>query len=115
MVLMVFRSSGAVRQADGDPLAPLFASKMAGTPMDNFLGRPIAGGWIDHLSPKGWPLVDYIPASSLYHLFLVAQKRNAASGFEATPRLNEFHHRTKDLVEKLDWDRTPKSSSPALS
>jgi hypothetical protein len=27
MVLMVFRSSGAVRQADGDPLAPLFASK----------------------------------------------------------------------------------------
>lgn len=27
------------------------------------------GGWVDHLSPQGAPLVDHIPASSLYHLF----------------------------------------------
>jgi mannose-6-phosphate isomerase len=47
--------------------------------MDNFLDRPIAGGWIDHLNEARQPLVDYIPASSLYHLFLAAAEM--ARGF----------------------------------
>ena len=78
--------AAVVRQADGDPLAPLFASRMAGTLMDNFLGRPIAGGWIDHLSAKGRPLVDYIPASSLYHLFLAAAEAQRGFGLSGNTR-----------------------------
>jgi len=78
--------AAVARQADGDPLAPLFAGKMAGTLMDNFLGRPIAGGWIDHLSAKGRPLVDYIPASSLYHLFLAAAETQRGFGVSGKAR-----------------------------
>jgi mannose/cellobiose epimerase-like protein (N-acyl-D-glucosamine 2-epimerase family) len=78
--------AAVVRQADGDPLAPLFANKMAGTLMDNFLGRPIAAGWIDHLSAKGRPLVDYIPASSLYHLFLAAAEMERGFGLSDNTR-----------------------------
>ena len=62
--------AAVVREADGDPLAQQFAGMMVGVLLKNFLGRPIAGGWIDHLSEMRQPLVDYIPASSLYHLFL---------------------------------------------
>jgi D,D-heptose 1,7-bisphosphate phosphatase len=72
--------AAVVRQTDGDPLAPPYAGKMAGTLMENFLGRPIAAGWIDHLSAKGRPLVDYIPASSLYHLFLAAAEAERGFG-----------------------------------
>jgi len=59
---------------------------MAGTLMDNFLGRPIAGGWIDHLSAKGRTLVDYIPASSLYHLFLAAAETQRGLGVSGNTR-----------------------------
>lgn len=41
-----------------------------------FLGHPVAGGWIDHIDAEGRPLVDYMPASTLYHVFLaVAEAR----------------------------------------
>jgi mannose/cellobiose epimerase-like protein (N-acyl-D-glucosamine 2-epimerase family) len=33
-----------------------------------FLDDPIAGGWIDHRDADGHPKVDYVPASTLYHL-----------------------------------------------
>jgi mannose-6-phosphate isomerase len=38
--------------------------------MSSFIGRPISGGWIDHIDPKGRPIVNMIPASTLYHLFM---------------------------------------------
>jgi mannose/cellobiose epimerase-like protein (N-acyl-D-glucosamine 2-epimerase family) len=37
--------------------------------MDTFLARPIPGGWIDHVSADGAPMVDFMPASTLYHVF----------------------------------------------
>jgi mannose/cellobiose epimerase-like protein (N-acyl-D-glucosamine 2-epimerase family) len=64
--------AAVVRHVAGDPLARQFADTMVGALMDNFLDRPIVGAWIDHLNEARQPLVDYIPASSLYHLFLAA-------------------------------------------
>jgi mannose-6-phosphate isomerase len=37
--------------------------------MDTFLQRPIAAGWIDRVSPEGKPIVEFMPASTLYHVF----------------------------------------------
>ena len=45
---------------------------------ENFLDRPFAGGWIDQIGADGAPLVDYAPASSLYHLFLAAAEMSRA-------------------------------------
>ena len=45
---------------------------MAGALLDHFLDRPFAGGWVDHIDERRAPLVDYVPASSLYHLFFAA-------------------------------------------
>jgi mannose-6-phosphate isomerase len=35
-----------------------------------FLAGPFAGGWIDRVDANGKPLLDHVPASTLYHLFL---------------------------------------------
>jgi len=38
--------------------------------MNVFVGRPVAGGWIDHVDGTGAPMVTMMPASTLYHLFV---------------------------------------------
>jgi mannose/cellobiose epimerase-like protein (N-acyl-D-glucosamine 2-epimerase family) len=38
--------------------------------MNVFVGRPVSGGWIDHVDRMGRPIVNMIPASTLYHLFM---------------------------------------------
>ncbi len=70
--------AAAVRHRDGDPHAASFANRMAGLLRTHFLDTPFAGGWTDHLAPDLTPLVDYVPASSLYHLFLAAAEADAA-------------------------------------
>lgn len=40
--------------------------------MENYLGRPVVGGWIDHLDQRGRPIVDFTPASTLYHIVCAA-------------------------------------------
>jgi mannose-6-phosphate isomerase len=77
--------AAAARHAAGDVEAHGFAERMAGVLIGNFLNRPFAGGWIDHLSADCRPLVDYVPASSLYHIVLAGSV--AAKGFAAKPRL----------------------------
>jgi len=62
-----------------------FADKMAAGLMRHFLDRPFAGGWTDHIAADGTPLVDYVPASTLYHLVLAAKV--AAKSFAAAPVL----------------------------
>jgi len=69
------------RHAAGDAAAWPFAEAMAAVLLHNFLDRPFAGGWVDHLAADGAPLVNYVPASSLYHLVLAASV--AAKGFAA--------------------------------
>ncbi|SEN64183.1 mannose-6-phosphate isomerase [Sphingomonas gellani] len=64
--------AAAARHRDGDGEALGEAGRMASLLDTHFLAGPFAGGWTDHISPAGEPLVDYVPASSLYHLFLAA-------------------------------------------
>ncbi|KAG0557200.1 hypothetical protein KC19_11G109800 [Ceratodon purpureus] len=64
--------AAVTRHATGDPQALALADGMASVLIDRFLGRPFAGGWIDHIGEVGEPLVDYVPASTLYHIFLAA-------------------------------------------
>ncbi|WP_294389614.1 AGE family epimerase/isomerase [uncultured Sphingomonas sp.] len=62
---------------------PAFAGRMAGVLMAHFLDRPFAGGWIDQIGPDRAPLVDYVPASSLYHLFLAAAEASPLGNRDA--------------------------------
>jgi mannose/cellobiose epimerase-like protein (N-acyl-D-glucosamine 2-epimerase family) len=70
------KAAGA-RRADGDVRADALAEGMADVLLEYFLDRPFDGGWIDHISAAGAPLVDYVPASSLYHLMFAASDAGA--------------------------------------
>jgi mannose-6-phosphate isomerase len=37
---------------------------------ERHLAGAFAGGWIDQVTAKGEPMVDFAPASTLYHVFL---------------------------------------------
>lgn len=76
--------AAAVHHLEGDPRAAAFADRMADLLMTHFLDVPFAGGWTDHLAPDLTPLVDYVPASSLYHLVLAAAQADAVFGAPAT-------------------------------
>ena len=73
--------AAAARHAAGDAAALPFARAAARGLLDHFLDRPFAGGWVDHVDEAHAPLVDYVPASSLYHLFFAAAE--AAHGLPA--------------------------------
>jgi len=49
----------------------------------NFWSGPFPGGWIDRIDAEGRPLLDYVPASTLYHLMLAIAEANRASRIEA--------------------------------
>lgn len=64
----------------GDVNAPERAACIITKLFDVFLGRPVPGGWIDHVDTEGKPLVDFMPASTLYHLFLSMTEANRVWG-----------------------------------
>lgn len=70
--------AAVARYFGGDGEAPHFAAAMLDALQETFLDRPFSGGWIDQISADGVPLVDYAPASSLYHLFLAAAETSCA-------------------------------------
>ena len=61
------------------------ADRMATALLTCFVAKPFASGWIDQFDPDGRPTVDYVPASSLYHLFLAGAE--AASACNLRPRV----------------------------
>ena len=71
--------AAAVRHRLGDPDALPFGNRMAALLADHFLDTPFMGGWTDQISPLGAPTVAYVPASSLYHLFLAATEAAATA------------------------------------
>jgi len=77
--------AAATRHADGDSAAAAMADEMVAILFGRFLDRPFAGGWIDHIDAQGKPLVDYVPASSLYHLFLAATVAHTALPKQSQP------------------------------
>lgn len=46
------------------------ADAIVRTIFDRYLSHPVPGAWIDWIDDAGVPLVDHVPASSFYHLFL---------------------------------------------
>jgi mannose/cellobiose epimerase-like protein (N-acyl-D-glucosamine 2-epimerase family) len=72
--------AAAVRHCDGDAQALGDARRMAALLHEHFLDRPFVGGWTDQISSTGEALVDYVPASSLYHLFLAAAEADLMAG-----------------------------------
>jgi len=61
--------AGIVRHEAGDPEGLSLCARMLQTLNELFLGRPFGGGWIDRFNANLEPTVDYVPASSLYHLY----------------------------------------------
>jgi mannose/cellobiose epimerase-like protein (N-acyl-D-glucosamine 2-epimerase family) len=57
---------GEMGRESCDAKAALCAERL----MNRFVGRPVRGGWIDHIDEAGNPIVTMIPASTLYHIFL---------------------------------------------
>lgn len=49
-----------------------------------YLGRPLPGGWIDQFDDSGRPMVDTIPASTLYHIFTTAVEADATALMDAS-------------------------------
>jgi mannose/cellobiose epimerase-like protein (N-acyl-D-glucosamine 2-epimerase family) len=45
-----------------------------------FLAKPIPGGWIDRIGPDGAPMADFMPASTLYHVFGAATEAVRVTG-----------------------------------
>lgn len=48
--------------------AAAMADRLLGTLMDRFAPDRLMGGWIDRFDAHGRPMVDHMPASTLYHL-----------------------------------------------
>ena len=68
--------AGVVRSEHGDPDGRKLAESALATLMDRFMARPWRAGWIDHLDAAGNPMVDYAPASTLYHVYLAIAEAN---------------------------------------
>ena len=69
--------AAAVRVASGDREAAKVATTMLRALNEVFLGSPFPGGWVDRVDAGPKPLLDTVPASSLYHLYgawLAAEK-----------------------------------------
>ena len=69
----------------GDKSAASRAARTIDRLLDVFLGRPVAGGWIDHVDANGAPIVDAMPASTLYHVFLASAEADRVWGKHALP------------------------------
>lgn len=52
----------------GRPAAAAKAAALADLLFERFLAGAISGGWIDRLDAAGNPAIDFMPASSLYHV-----------------------------------------------
>ena len=68
----------------GDEQAAARAAQTIDRLLAAFLGRPVAGGWIDHVDANGAPIVDPMPASTLYHVFLAAAEADRVWGEQGT-------------------------------
>jgi mannose/cellobiose epimerase-like protein (N-acyl-D-glucosamine 2-epimerase family) len=64
----------------GEDAAPRRAAQTIKRLMAVFLGRPVPGGWIDHVDANGAPIIDFMPASTLYHVFLAAAEADRVWG-----------------------------------
>ena len=64
----------------GDVEAPPRAARTIDRLLSVFLGGSVAGGWIDHIDASGAPIVDFMPASTFYHIFIAAAEADRVWG-----------------------------------
>lgn len=69
----------ALAEARGEPLGSR-ADATVHVLLDTFIDRWIEGAWIDWVDVDGTPLVQAIPASTFYHIFLAASEYLRARG-----------------------------------
>ena len=67
-------------ESTGDANAAPRAARTIDRLLAVFLGRPVSGGWVDHVDANGAPLIDFMPASTLYHVFLAAAEADRVWG-----------------------------------
>jgi mannose/cellobiose epimerase-like protein (N-acyl-D-glucosamine 2-epimerase family) len=77
----------------GDRAAAARAARTIDRLLAVFLGRPVAGGWIDHVDANGAPIVDAMPASTLYHVFLAAAEADRVWGKRETQGKQAAHRK----------------------
>jgi mannose-6-phosphate isomerase len=70
----------AAQYEAGDRGAALRALSTLAVLRARFLQAPVQGGWIDHIDAAGHPLVDDMPASTLYHVFLAFAEAHRVLG-----------------------------------
>lgn len=63
------KAAVAEHEAGRPGMEPLIAGWLD-TMFERHLGRAFPGGWVDQVSAEGEPMVDFAPASTLYHAFL---------------------------------------------
>lgn len=69
------KAHGALHEA-GDAGAEALALRSGMALFTHFLGRPVAGGWIDQVDADGAPASAAMPATTLYHAFLAIAEAN---------------------------------------
>ena len=68
--------AGVARAEHGDVVGRHLAKRALVSLFTTFLGQPWRAGWTDHVTAEGAPIVDYAPASTLYHAFLAIAEAN---------------------------------------
>lgn len=63
------KAAVALRELDGVDPGPVFKAS-CGLLLNRYLSTKIPGLWIDQFDAEGQPMVDTVPASTLYHIFL---------------------------------------------
>lgn len=63
------KAAVAEHEAGRPGMQPLIAQWL-NTMFARHINQPFAGGWMDQVSADGEPMVDFVPASTLYHAFL---------------------------------------------
>jgi mannose-6-phosphate isomerase len=61
--------ASVVEGEKGDPTSDERAARCVSCLMEGFLEKPIPAGWVDRISADGAPIAEFIPASTLYHVF----------------------------------------------
>ena len=81
--------------------------------MDTYMGRPISGGWIDHVDESGQPIVAMMPASTLYHVFCGTAEavRAASTKTNGLLRRRIRHIQCKSICRIKNQRRLVKSTS----
>ena len=97
-------ASIAFRRGSDSGRAELDAASYLAAIRSCFLTGPFSGGWIDRIDGDGRPLVDHVPASTFYHLFLAIAEAAAVFNADQCIAAHELVTRYREHVTADDTD-----------